>query len=66
MNSIGVTGKHGSRGLLEHITRHIDSGYQRAGQPERQGSMDILDVGCKYHGFNRYRYKEGYVYYISR
>mgnify|MGYP003148036090 CR=1 FL=1 len=44
LDSIGVTGKHGSRSLLEHITRHIDSAYQRAGQPERQGAMDIIDA----------------------
>ena len=44
MDSIGVTGKHGSRSLLEHITRHIDNAYQRAGQPDRQGAMDIIDA----------------------
>ena len=44
MDSIGVTGKHGSRTLLEHITRHIDNAYQRAGQPDRQGAMDIIDA----------------------
>ena len=42
LDSIGVTGKHGSSSILEHITRHIDTAYQRAGQPKREGAMEII------------------------